>query len=139
MSFNTIFYIHTRKKKHRKIVIVRKTKIINLRSWKSKYSRSFTVEVLLWNKCDLWLQLHPRHFCFNHLITSWNMFFAFDVIYIYMLSSKMCSDKGESEGSTLWISNGNGNDNDEGATNLTEMEVTITSKMMIMMTTKIII
>ena len=90
MSFNTIFYIHTRKKKHRKIVIVRKTKIINLRSWKSKYSRSFTVKALLWNKCDLWLQLHPRHFCFNHLITSWNMFFAFDVIYIYICYNPKC-------------------------------------------------
>ena len=45
--------------------------------------------------------------------------------------------KGKVRGA-LWTGNSNDNDDDQGATNLTEMEVTITSKMTITMTTKTI-
>ena len=34
--------------------------------------------------------------------------------YLYVLESKMCGDKGESERGVLWTGNNNDNDNDEG-------------------------
>ena len=40
----------------------------------------------------MWLQLHLRHFCFNHLI----IFYIFplpSISYIYVLELKMCGDK----------------------------------------------
>ena len=46
----------------------------------------------------------------------------------------MCSDKGKVR-DILWTGNGNGNEDDGGGTNLMVMEVTINSKMTIIMTT----
>ena len=64
---------------------------------RSTFSRSLTLEVLLWNNFELWLQLQLRHFYFNYFITSLNLCFTFDP-HLYMLKSKMCGDKGKVRG-----------------------------------------
>ena len=66
-------------------------------------------------------------------------FHSLSMSYLYVLESKICVDKEVSEGSILWTGNASGNEDDEGVMNLMVTEAMITSKIVIMMTTKTMI
>ena len=67
------------------------------------------------------------------------IFPSLSIPYLYVLELKTCVDKKVSEGSILWTGNASGNEDDEGVMNLMVTEAMITSKIIIMMTTKTMI
>ena len=58
---------------------------------------------------------------------------------LYVLELRICVDKEVSEGSILWTKNDSSNENDEGMMNLMAVDATMTSKIIIMVTTKMMI